>query len=51
MDKQSKEKFIEIDKKIDIKLDSNVDAQMGKRKEEHYKIIPSDLYAKIIKNF
>jgi hypothetical protein len=51
MDKQSKEKFIEIDKELDIKLDSNVEAQIEKRKEEHYKIIQSDIYAKIIKNF
>ncbi len=51
MDKTTRSKFIELDKKVDKAKLSKLDLETKKRKEEHYSIIESDNYANIIRNF
>jgi hypothetical protein len=51
MDKGTKNNFIKLDKSHGEQLSSKVDLETHKRKQEHYKILDNDEYAKIIKNF
>ena len=51
MDKPTRSKFIELDKKGDKTKLSKLDLELNKRKEEHYSMIESDNYTNIIRNF
>jgi hypothetical protein len=51
MDKKTKANFIYNDKKYDHEINSKLDVEIKKRKNEHYDIIDSDEYANIIINF
>ena len=52
MDKKTKANFINIDKKKhDHEINSKLDVEIKKRKNEHYEILDSDEYANIIINF
>jgi hypothetical protein len=51
MDKKTRANFINIDKKHDRKINSKLDIEIKKRKNEHYDILESDGYANIIKDF
>ncbi len=51
MDKKTKANFICNDKKHDHEINSKLDVEIKKRKNEHYDIIDSDEFANIIINF
>jgi len=51
MDKKTRANFINIDKKHDHEINSKLDAEIKKRKNEHYEILESEDYANIIINF
>ena len=51
MDKKTKANFINNDKKHDHEINSKLDVEINKRKNEHYEILDSDEYANIIINF
>ncbi len=51
MDKKTKANFIYNDKKHDHGINSKLDVEIKKRKNEHYEILDSDEYANIIINF
>jgi hypothetical protein len=51
MDKKTRANFINIDKKHDHEINTKMDEEIRKRKNEHYEILDSEDYANIIKNF
>ncbi len=51
MDKKTRANFINFDKKHDHEINSKLDAEIKKRKNEHYEILESEDYANIIINF
>ncbi len=51
MDKNTKRKFIEIDQCQDKLIDSKINMELKKRMNDHYNIIESHEYAKILKDF
>ena len=51
MDKTTQRNFIEIDQCQDKLIDSKMSMELKKRINDHYNIIQSDDYAKILKDF
>ena len=51
MDEKTRAYFIKIDNNHDHGINSKLDEEIRKRKNEHYEILESDEFANIIRDF